>query len=343
MSAGSAAQAARSSPINSRLVTVEAVSAAIESGKVMWLAADEALLRQLPKGRWIGGSVPYFMAQDGGQISRDRVYVAELPPDIATRLQVRFYDTGSIHKIAKDGPDNGFTILMMPGFTDIHLTYAQHAPEYEDMFIKPIAGWVTGMHMDDLGVVKPCVVNGVTGEVSTDKALAMHVTLKSNKMATIGIVNTFTQGDGDTLEFPETGFDVTTCIVNGLERNFAEYVKELNVDTRLPLVANYSGTMINVSFYKVKEEEKKVSFVAPVFAGIKYKLAAPIDDFVNAFQSAIPKIDHDIAFSCNCVLNYLHSELEGKRTGHMTGPMTFGEIAYQLLNQTLVYVLVEDL
>jgi hypothetical protein len=26
----------------------------------------------------------------------------------------------------------------------------------------------------------------------------------------------------------------------------------------------------------------------------------------------------------------------------MTGPMTFGEIAYQLLNQTLVYLTVED-
>ena len=48
------------------------------------------------------------------------------------------------------------------------------------------------------------------------------------------------------------------------------------------------------------------------------------------------------AFTCNCILNYVHSSLEGRRTGDVVGPMTFGEIAYQLLNQTLVYVTVSD-
>ena len=44
------------------------------------------------------------------------------------------------------------------------------------------------------------------------------------------------------------------------------------------------------------------------------------------------------SFSCNCVLNYLYAGLEGKKTGEFNGPATFGEIAYQLLNQTLVYL-----
>ena len=38
------------------------------------------------------------------------------------------------------------------------------------------------------------------------------------------------------------------------------------------------------------------------------------------------------------MLNYVYGELENKHTGSLTGPMTFGEIAFQLLNQTLVYV-----
>ena len=46
-------------------------------------------------------------------------------------------------------------------------------------------------------------------------------------------------------------------------------------------------------------------------------------------------------FACNCVLNYLHGQLEGRRTGTVLGPMTFGEIAYQLLNQTMVYITVQ--
>lgn len=47
-------------------------------------------------------------------------------------------------------------------------------------------------------------------------------------------------------------------------------------------------------------------------------------------------------FSCNCTLNFLYSELEGKRTGQLVGPVAFGEIAYQGLNQTLVYLQIDD-
>ncbi len=49
-----------------------------------------------------------------------------------------------------------------------------------------------------------------------------------------------------------------------------------------------------------------------------------------------------VAFSCNCILDDLYSELAGKRTGIFTGPVTFGEIAYQLVNQTLAYLVVRD-
>ncbi|WP_275097979.1 DUF6976 family protein [Sedimenticola hydrogenitrophicus] len=42
------------------------------------------------------------------------------------------------------------------------------------------------------------------------------------------------------------------------------------------------------------------------------------------------------------ILNFLHLGLEGKRTADITGPFTFGEIAYQLLNQAQVYLSMED-
>lgn len=328
--------------LHQKMYTVEQTKAAIESGKVLWLAGDENLLKQLPKGRWIGGSIPYFMTEDGGKTTRDHIFVTELDPTIARKIQIKFYNTGTIHNVAKDAPEDGFSIILIPAFTDLHLQYAQHAPEYEDMFIKPIAGWVTGLHLDDLGKVSPAVFNGGTGEMSTDNAVVMHVALKPGKAAHIGIVNIQKQGDGDTLEFPKTGFSVDTCLVNGVEQNFADYLLEHNVDTKQPLVADYSGAMINVSIQTIDKDKKTVSFYAPVFSGVEYKLAAPVSDYVKSFTSALPKLEHDVTFSCNCVLNYLYSELEGKQTAHMLGPMTFGEIAYQLLNQTLVYMVVED-
>lgn len=329
------------SDINTRMVSVDEAKAAIEAGRVLWIGGDENLLKQLPKGRWIGGSIPYFMGDKGGVTTRDKLYVTELDPTVAKRIQVKLYNTATIQNIAKDSPDDGFTILLIPAFTQLHLDYAHNAPEYEDMFIKPIAGWITGIHLDDLGSVSPMVINGGTGEVATDKGVAMHVTLAPGKVANIGIVNIQKQGDGDTLEFPDAGFAVTNVLVNGVEQNFAEYLVNNSIDTQLPLVADYSGAMINVSIQEVNEGEGKVSFYAPVFPGVEYKLAAPVSDYVSQFKAALPDI-HNVTFSCNCVLNYLYSELEGKQTADFRGPMTFGEIAYQLLNQTLVYLTVDN-
>lgn len=333
---------ARLGSVSGRLVTVAEAAAAIRQGRVLWIGGDETLLRQLPTGQWIGGSIPYFVAQNGGETTREHVFCSELPPGIATDMDIRFYDLDTIGRIAVEAPENGFTILLIPATSALHLSYAQNAPGYEEMFLKPIAGWVTGVHLDDLGQSHPVVYNGRTGEASRERGLAMHVALRPEKIAQVGIVNTFRQGSGDTLVFPETAFAAHRCEVNGVERNFAEYVREQKIDQRLPLVADYSGTMINVGLQRVDERGDEVSFYAPVFKGIRYRFAAPVENYVEAFQSAIPKLDQPVVFSCNCVLNYLYSELEGKHTAHMTGPMTFGEIAYQLLNQTLVYLTVED-
>ena len=326
----------------SRLMSPEEARAAIEDGKVLWLAAEGDLLKDLPKGRWIGGSIPYFMGEAGGEVSRDKIFATELDVNVASKIQVKFYDVQTITTVVKDAPENGFSVVLLPAGTEIHSAYAENAPNYEDMFLKPVAGWVTGVHLDDLGKVKPLVVNGLSGEISTDKALVMHVALKPGKAAHIGIVNTLAQGDGDVIEFPRTGFNATDCLVNGEARNFCEYLGSTETGSRLPLVANYCGAMVNVSIQTVDDDQGSVSFYAPVFKGVRYKLAAPVADYVSAFHEAIPAFDDGVSFSCNCVLNYVYAELEGKRTGNVLGPMTFGEIAYQLLNQTLVYMVIED-
>jgi hypothetical protein len=84
-----------------------------------------------------------------------------------------------------------------------------------------------------------------------------------------------------------------------------------------------------------------VNFYAPVFPGIKYRIAKSISDYEHEFNSRLTGHTAESAvFSCNCVLNFLYGGLEGKRTKGFNGPITFGEIAYQLVNQTLVYITV---
>jgi hypothetical protein len=198
------------------------------------------------------------------------------------------------------------------------------------------------MHLDDLGTISAKVFNGETGEMLENAAVVMHCTLPQNKYADMGIVNIFSQGDGDTIEFLEDGFIHSDAIINGEQRNLAEYVKEKELDIRFPLVADYFGIMVNVSFQKVEEEEKAVYFYAPLFKGMKYKQAQDVGDYVAAFTKQMPTETDNIVFSCNCILNYLYSELEGKQTGGIIGPITFGEVAYQLLNQTLAYLTISE-
>jgi len=323
--------------MNKVMMPVAEVAALIEAGHYLALAADEGALRKLPRGHWIGGSIPYFVGDDGGMQSRDLIYVSRL--DAAGRdAAIVSYTPATISQIAVEAPDNGFTLLIIPALSPIHTQYAKEARDYEDLFMKPVIGWISGVHLDDLGKVSPTVFNGLTGEVFTDRAVAMHVPLPSSQLPVIRILNLFRQGAGDTLTFTEDGFAASTCRVNGVETDFARYVADKGIDLTLPLVADYNGAQINTSFQGVDSATGVVSFYAPVFAGIEYRQAAPVGDYVRELEGLAAGRHARVEFSCNCILNFLYGKLEGRKTGDLTGPMTFGEIGYQLLNQTLVYL-----
>jgi hypothetical protein len=144
--------------------------------------------------------------------------------------------------------------------------------------------------------------------------------------------------------FETDGYHTKNILVNGQLQNIVSYLEQNNIDTRLPLVADYNGAHINISFNKIDKKNGTVSFYAPFFQGEAYKLAAPIADYVQEFCARIEANNTAVPiFACNCILNYVYSELEGKTTGPISGPITFGEIAYQLLNQTLVQLHIYDI
>ena len=152
--------------------------------------------------------------------------------------------------------------------------------------------------------------------------------------ASVDIVNGMVQGSGDRIRFRETGFEAGDCLINDVPANLADYLDACEADLKLPLVADYCGAAINVSLKGIDRAGRKVSFYAPVFEGIEYRFAeAP-----GTLPAMAADEGKDASFSCNCILNYVYGELEGRRTGRFTGPMTFGEIAYLLLNQTLVHL-----
>jgi hypothetical protein len=327
--------------VHQSLFDIDEVKALIQRGNALLLAGDEAALKQLPPGNWIGGTIPYFMTEAGGLADRRRVFVTGLPDGVRF-ARVRRYGEKEIAAIYSDLPSDGFGVMIAPAASRVHLDFAVNGPNYPRFAMRPLVGWISGVHLSELGTATPRVFDGTTGEALEQHAVVMHAILPPGKAAELGIINIFEQGDGPTFVFPETGFSATTVEIDGRERNLAEYVKENSLDTRLPLVADYCGASINVSFQGTDPVRGEVRFYAPVFAGVRYRHARPVSDYVEAFLPKLPKGDAHIAFSCNCILNYIHSGLEGKKTGSIVGPITFGEVAYQLLNQTVAYLSISD-
>jgi hypothetical protein len=324
------------------LMSVDEAADLIRTQRFFSIAADESLLRQLPPGNWVGGSIAYFIGQEGGETTRDKVFVAPLPVH-GKRPAIRFYDAAELPNVCLDAPDNGYSMIIIPAFTELHSQFARDAVGYGDMFVKPLVGWISGIHLDDMGKRAPLVVNGQTLAFDSQRAIVVHCELPPDRYAHIDIVNLFRQGEGDRIRFPKKGFSAAECLVNGARMNFADYVSSRKLDTRLPLVADYSGAMVNVSIKSVDASKRTVDFYAPVFDDIEYRFADAVPNYVEAFMAAVPDEQRPLGFACNCVLNYLYSELEGKKTRFVTGPMTFGEVAYQLLNQTLVFMTIEKL
>ncbi len=326
--------------ITSELVDLENLIEKINQREFLIIAADEKILKQLPSGNWIAGSIPYFMGSEGGEISQEKAFVNTIEGvNLNNPPRIMPYDVNSIKNIAQDAPENGFTITILPAGSDIHAEYAENAPSYSNMFFSPIIGWVAGNHLDDTNT-QAQVGFGTANMLMPDKAIAMHVPLSDSQFANINIVNLFEQGAGPKISFAETGFTAVDCLIDGEPAKFSEYVQNNNIDTRLPLVADYNGVNINVSIKEILSDS--VDFYAPIFKNVSYQFANPIADYVSELDKSIASQQiPDTCFSFNCILNFLYAELENKKTAELTGPFTFGEIAYQLLNQTLVYLSIE--
>lgn len=72
-----------------------------------------------------------------------------------------------------------------------------------------------------------------------------------------------------------------------------------------------------------------------MLAGTSDRHARARGDYATAFAAEVGDTDNG-DLGCNCILNDVCGALEGKRTGSITGPATFGEIARVLLNEAMV-------
>lgn len=322
-------------------MTVSAANHLIDTGHILHVAGDEAALRQLHRGSWIGGTIPYFLTAEGGVVERERVFVTEMPK-VVKHVTTHFIDIGHIPAVTLEAPEHGFSIVIAPGMSDIHTAYGLTANSIPGIHEAAVVGWIAGVHLDDVGKVTPKVFDGVTGEVSDSRIIVMRATIPASKRAVVGIVNVFEPGAGDDIIFSEPNFSAGPCTINGRAENFYDYVMRKDLDLTLPLIAEVSGYLINVAFQKIDHAARRVQFYAPVMQGRRYRQAAPMPDYRMALIAAAKRLNIQPAFASNCILNYVHGKLEGDHFIPLAGPATFGELAHVLVNQTLVYLVITD-
>ena len=321
-----------------QLIPTERAIALVRQGLSLVVAGPETELARLPKGQWIGGTIPYFMLPEGGVVATvGSVFVTDLSP--LGMVRFAHHPAHDMAGISRDAPDNGVSYAIIPAGCDAHRRFAADAANYEGAFLRPTFGWIAGVHLDDLGRVDPKVFDGRSGTVHADGAVVAYVELPADKMATLEIVNLFEADDADVLRFEQPGFVVREVLIRGERVGLADYLRQRGLGGgQLPLVGDYAGARVNVSIQAV-DADGSVRLYAPVFPEVDYSFARPVGDYADAFRKKLAEVSPEgVALGCNCVLNFMYGQLEGRVIGGVAGPVTFGEIGYQLLNQTMVMV-----
>ncbi len=327
------------------LMDVPSVSEWILAGKIMVLSGDESVLRQLPQGNWIGGTIPYFyLKSENGRVDKDHIFVSDFSEHISD-FRIASYKEAHLKNVCLDGFGNGFNFLILPALRDIHLSFALNAPQYENLYQNPLIGLIAGVDLDEFSVgALSKTFNGLTGESYTDEALVLQARLPAHKVARLEIINVFEPSQNMRLEVEEDTFTVKECFIHGEKTNLYRYIKENNIDISLPLVSDYGGASVNVSFLRLDDVKEMVIFYAPLFKGRTYSLAQSIGGYTQTFCSkaqAVLERENSIIYNCNCILNYLYGGLDKNHIG-FSGPTTFGEVAFHLLNQTFTYLAIDE-
>ena len=321
---------------DNKLMSIEAVNKLIEANRTLLICGEEECLVQLKTGNWIGGTIPYCMSKDGGGlVGKEAVFVTDFSERISA-VKIATYKKEAFDTMLDDRFLGGFSYVLVPAFSEVHERYGLDMGNKPSLFDVPTMGWVTGVYLEEIGQKLPKVINGTTGEIFENEICALHCQLPKDTHAELDIINIYKQGDGDVFTFQEDSFSCSDCLINGEPANLADYYLENDVDKSLPLVANYAGVSINVDVQAVDAENKTVSFFGPLNTAHEYKLAKVVENRYAFFCDALPEDDSNVVCSCNCISSYLNIGLEGKHSAGILGPFTFGEIAYVLVNQTMV-------
>lgn len=318
-----------------QLLSFEDTTALIKHGAVLAIAAPPKGLRGLPRGRWMGGTNHYFAGPEGGAKSDRGFFVTDLTEVGGINFHV--YHASEVGRILSDTPVNGFSLVVITPASESLREYAASAQSTK-AGRKRVVGWVAGSDQDAADAPTPFVIDGRDGKGFDDAVVAAHVALPPGDVATVHVLNPYESRGGSILRFDRLGFDAVECTVDGTPERLVDFLHRQNGGNgRLPLIGDFNGARINTSIRSLDPISGRVDFYRPVFPGIDYQLAKPIENLPRVFAEKAKELPQGPpVFGCTCLVNYLGGGFEGRSVVHPPGPITFGQVAHQLLNQTSI-------
>ena len=107
------------------------------------------------------------------------------------------------------------------------------------------------------------------------------------------------------------------------------------------LVFDMHGAYINREILNIDANKKQVTFYAPVMDGDIYRIGKKNENYLDGYNRVV-KDRKNVLFTLSCIVYFTQGGFDGQPIC-ANGIITFGEIAYQLLNKTVVTLEVGNL
>ena len=215
--------------------SVREVTEMIRNNRVLILTALDDVLAQLPKGSWIGGIAnrPEAQYNEDGELQEIRVY--ELTKWVRS-VHINSYQSFNFELIEKDAFTNGFSIICIPAFSSIHLSYSIYSATTPTLR-ETMVGWLAGCECETQAMRESVVVDGASGDFYPERAVVMHCALPDDCKAWYDIINPYTPNlQKPHFKFHNASFIVSDCSVLSTDEE-SEVIQEGHpdntVDTRV--------------------------------------------------------------------------------------------------------------
>ncbi len=272
--------------------SVREVTELICSDHVLILTALDDVLALLPTGNWIGAiadSRPMEYNKAGEPLS---IQVNDLSEWVRS-VHINSYQSFNFESIERDAYANGFSIVALPAFSSVHLSYGVYTATVPMRAVTPVIGWVAGADCGKETMRESVVVDGSTGEFYPERLVAMHCALHDDLRAWFDVLNPFVPDfEKPHFKFPSASFNISQCTailseemtkVNkmsvlpgeknlALHVNFRDYMHDAFPEVNFhytPLVTTLRGEIVTNAFLDTSPG-KNLVLAAPVIPGLSY-------------------------------------------------------------------------